>query len=120
MMDAVTVLVLLIIGIVIIKKRFLPRLKNKGQETSQEKDGGTSMTECRQPDFRILCFCTGDFVQADDFAHCVEYDLGNAISDISREGHHLIGDPFPVVIGNVLLIILYYTCDISSKEEVAG
>lgn len=121
-MDALSVLVLLIIGIVIVKKRLLPRLKKNGQEKSPEKEGGTSMTDCKQPDFRILCFNTGDFTYTEDLAHCVEYELGQAIAELKKEGCQLANDPFPIVIGSSLLIFLYYYREAATINtgEVAG
>lgn len=122
MMDALSILVLLIIGIVVVKKRLLPRLKKDGQEKSPEKGGAASMTDCKQPDFRILCFNTGDFTHTDDLAHCVEYELGQAIGELEKEGCQLANDPFPIVIGSSLLVFLYYYRKAAtvSTEEVAG
>lgn len=121
MMDALSILVLLIIGIVVVKKRLLPRLKKDGQEKSPEKGGAASMTDCK-PDFRILCFNTGDFTHMDDLAHCVEYELGQAIGELEKEGCQLANDPFPIVIGSSLLVFLYYYRKAAtvSTEEVAG
>jgi len=122
MMDALSILVLLIIGIVIVKKRLLPRLKKNGQEKSPEKEGETSMADSKQPDFRILCFNTGDFTYTDDLAHCVEYELGQVIGELKKKSCQLANDPFPIVIGSSLLIFLYYYREAATINtgEVAG
>ena len=122
MMDALSILVLLIIGIVVVKKRLLPRLKKGGQEKPLGKGGAASMADFKQPDFRILSFNTGDFIHTDDLAHCVEYELGQAIGELEKEGCQLANDPFPIVIGSSLLILLYYYRDTATATmgEVAG
>lgn len=107
-MDWLSVLALLIIGFVIVKKRLLPRLKKGGQEAVPDKEGEDLMTEQIVPDFRILSFNKSDFTYTEDLAHCVEYELGKALDEIRKEGGTLAGDPFPVVMGDSLLIFLYY------------
>lgn len=118
MMDWLTVLVLLIIGGVLVKKRFLPRLKKNGQEAAPDKKGEDPVTEQTVPDFRILSFNTVDFTYTDDLAHCVEYELGKAVEDVKKEGGTLVGDPFPIVTGNSLLILLYYCRKTVKTREV--
>lgn len=116
MMDMLTVIVLLIVGFVIVKKKLLPRLKNKGQEPTPEKEGGAAMRN-ENPDFTILSFCSADFTNAEDFAHCVEFELGKEIRRLTEKGCRLIGDPFPVVVGEIMLIVLYYSGGTEKKEE---
>ena len=108
MMDALTVLVLLGLGFYAVKKKLLPRLKKGGRDALPEKEkaDGAALLEQAVPDFRILSFNTDDFTRTDDMAHCVEYELGKAISDLKKEGYTLNGDPFPIVIGSSLLILL--------------
>lgn len=118
MMDWLTVPVLLIIGFVIIKKKLLPRLKKKGQESAPDKKGGVSVEEDVMPDFRILSFNTGDFTYTEDLAHCVEFELGKAIGELKKEGSHLAGDPFPIVMGSSLLILLCYRKQTAKTGEV--
>lgn len=118
MMDWLTVLVLLIIGGVIVKKHLLPRLKKDGQGASPDKEGGIPGTEQAVPDFRILSFDKEDFTHTDDLAHCVEYELGKAIEDIKKEGSTLVGDPFPIVTGSSILILLYYCRKAAKAGEV--
>lgn len=119
MMDAVTVLVLLGFGFYVVKKRLLPRFKKGRQEDPTEK-AAVCLPDCRQTDFRILSFNTGDFTYTEDLAHCVEYELAKAIGELKKEGCFLTGDPFPVVVGSSLLILLYYHRDTVHMEEVAG
>lgn len=125
MMDALTVLVLLGLGFYAVKKKLLPRLK-KGRrdalpEREQEKKADeTALPGQAVPDFRILSFNTGDFTYTDDMAHCVEYELGKAISDLKKEGCTLNGDPFPIVVGCSLLIFLRYCRETEKTGEVEG
>lgn len=118
MMDALTALVLLGIGFCVVKKRLLPRLKKDRQGAFPEAEDVAA--DSKGPDFRILCFNTADFTRTDDLAHCVEYELGNTISELKKENCRLTGDPFPVVIGSSLLIFLYYRSGEEQMEEVAG
>lgn len=118
-MDWLTVPVLLIVGFVIVKKKLLPRLKKNGQETVPDKKEGDPVTEQIVPDFRILSFNTVDFTYTEDLAHCVEYELGKAIGELKKEGSYLVGDPFPIVMGSSLLILLYYNRK-EQTEEVSG
>lgn len=123
-MDALTVLVLFIFLTVFVRMKLMSRRpkKQRGQDALPEREGGASMTDCKQPDFRILSFNTGDFTYTDDLAHCVEYELGKAIGDLKKEGCQLISDPFPIVAGCSLLVFLYYYRDAATiiSEEVAG
>ena len=112
MMDALTAIVLLGIGFCVVKKRLLPRLKKNRQGALPEAEDVA--VDSKGPDFRILSFNT------DDLAHCVEYELGNTISELKKESCRLTGDPFPVVIGSSLLIFLYYRSGKEQTEEVAG
>ncbi len=120
MMDAATALVLLGIGFWVVKKRLLPRLKKNRQGALPESEDVAAMPDCKGLDFRILCFNTADFTRTDDFAHCVEYELGNTISELKKENCCLTGDPFLIVIGSSLLIFLYYRSGTVQAEEVAG
>lgn len=117
-MDWFSVLALFIVGGVIVKKKLLPRLKKSGQEASPDKAGGVSVTEKTVPDFCILSFNKGDFTYTEDLAHCVEYELKGAIDEIKKEGGVLVGDPFPIVMGNSLLIILYYCKTVKTEGVV--
>lgn len=125
MMDALTVLFLLGLGFYAVKKKLLPRLKKDGRDALPEKEkekkaDGASMSGQAVPDFRILSFSTGDFTHTDDMAHCVEYELGKAISDLKKEGCTFNGDPFPIVIGSSLLILLRYCRETEKTGEVEG
>lgn len=117
-MDWLSVLALLIIGFVIVKKRLLPRLKKGGQEAAPDKEGEDPVMEQIVPDFRILSFNKGDFTYTEDLAHCVEFELGKAIGELKKEGSHLAGDPFPIVMGSSLLILLYYRNETAKTGEV--
>mgnify|MGYP001036717380 CR=1 FL=1 len=125
MMDALTVLVLLCLGFYAVKKKLLPRLKKGGRDALPEKEqekkaDGAAMSGQAVPDFRILSFNTGDFTHTDDMAHCVEYELGKAVSDLKKEGCTLNGDPFPIVVGCSLLILLRYCRETEKTWEVEG
>lgn len=120
MMDALSVLVMLGVGFILVKKKLLPRLKKGRQENTTEQAGGTAISCKETPDFRVLSFCSADFTYADDLGHCVEYELGKNLAELSKEGCTLLGDPFPVGIGNVLLIVLYYTKNTVKEGEVEG
>lgn len=120
MMDALTVLVLLGLGFYAVKKKLLPRLKKGRQETPVQKECSTALPDCRQLDFRILSFNTGDFTYTEDLAHCVEYELAKAVGELEKEHCLLVRDPFPIVIGSSLLVLLYYYHDTVHMEEVAG
>lgn len=125
MMDALTVLVLLGLGFYAVKKKLLPRLKKGGRdvlpEREQEKKADeTALPGQAVPDFCILSFNTGDFIHTDDLAHCVEYELGKAVSDLKKEGCTLNGDPFPIVIGCSLMILLRYCRETEKTGEVEG
>ena len=122
MMDALTVLVLLGLGFYAVKKKLLPRLKKGGRDALPEKEkaDGAFMSGQAVPDFRILSFNTDDFTRTDDMAHCVEYELGKAISDLKKEGCTFNGDPFPIVIGSSLLILLRYCRETEKTGEVEG
>ena len=121
-MDALTVLVLLGLGFYAMKKKLLPRLKKGGQDVLPEKGKAdvAAMPEHAVPDFCVLSFNTGDFTYTDDLAHCVGYELQKAIGDLKKEGCTLKGDPFPIVIGSSLLILLCYCRDIEKTGEVEG
>lgn len=126
MMDALTVLVLFGFGFFLVKRKLLPRLKKDRQEGTVESTaeaGGVSKgMDSRQLDFRILSFNMGDFTYTEDLAHCVEYELGKAVSELKKEGCYLMNDPFPIVMGSSLLILLYYCRETAAvtAEEVAG
>lgn len=125
MMDALTVIVLLGLGFYAVKKKLLPRLKKGGRDALPEKEkekkaDGAALPGQAVPDFRILSFNTGDFTHTDDMAHCVEYELGKAISDLKKEGCTLNGDPFPIVAGCSLLILLRYYRETEKTGEVEG
>lgn len=121
MMDMFTVILLICVVVWVVKKKLLSRFKKTGQEAVSEKAGKAVVMGNEAPDFRILSFRSTDFTHADDLAHCVEYELGEALKEIKDNGCRLMGDPFPVVMGENLLIILYYT-DGSNADgaEVAG
>lgn len=108
-MDMIMVILLICVVVWVVKKKVLPRFKKGGQEAASEKAGKAVVMGNEAPDFRILSFCSTDFARADDLAHCVEYELGKALKEIKDNGCRLMGDPFPVVMGENLLIILYYT-----------
>lgn len=121
MMDMLTVIFLICVVVWLVKKKLLPRRKKIGQEAASEKAGKAAVMKNEIPDFRILSFCSTDFTKEDDLAHCVEYELGKALKEIKDTGCRLMGDPFPVVMGENLLIILYYTdCSTADSEEAAG
>lgn len=121
MMDMFTVIFLICVIVWLVKKKFLPRLKKTGQEAASEKAGKAAVMGNVTPDFRILSFRSTDFARADDLAHCVEFELGRALRELKDCGCRLMGDPFPVVMGENLLIILYYIdCSTAESEEVAG
>lgn len=107
MMDAVYILVLCAVGFFLVKNKLLPRLKKTGQEAVPEKEGGACVKN-EMPDFRVLSFNTGDFTYKDDLANCVEFELGKAISELKKDGCLLVGDPFPIVAGSSILILLNY------------
>lgn len=123
MMDALTVLVLLGLGFYAVKKKLLPRLKKSGRDAlpekgKEEKADWAALPGQVVPDFRVLSFNTDDFTRIDDMAHCVEYELGKAISDLKKEGCTLNGDPFPIVVGRSLLILLRYCRETEKTGEV--
>lgn len=107
MMDALTVLFLIICVIYIVKTKLLPSRKKTGQESIPEKGGGDCVKN-EMPDFRVLSFNTGDFTHTDDLAHCVEFELEKVISELKKDGCLLAGDPFPIVAGSSILILLNY------------
>lgn len=119
MMDMVTVLVLFIVGFVLVKNKLLPRLKKGGQEAAQEKEGGTPVKN-EMPGFRVLSFNTADFTYTDDLAHCVEFELSKAVSELKKEGCLLDGDPFPIVAGSSILILLNYKQKTAQEREIEG
>lgn len=121
MMDMFTVIFLICVIVWLVKKKFLPRLKKTEQEAASEKAGKAAVMGNENPGFRILSLRSTDFTHADDLAHCVEYKLGKALKEIKDNGCRLMGDPFPVVMGENLLIILYYTDGSTvDRSEVAG
>lgn len=107
MMDAAYILVLCVVGFFLVKNKLLPRLKKTGQEAVPEKEGGSSVKN-EMPDYRVLSFNTGDFTYTDDLAHCVEFELSKVISELKKDGCLLAGDPFPIVAGSSILILLNY------------
>lgn len=119
MMDMVTVLVLFVVGFVLVKNKLLPRLKKTGREASPEKEGGTPVKNA-MPGFRVLSFNTGDFTYTDDLAHCVEFELSKAVSELKKEGCLLDGDPFPIVIGSSILILLNYKQETVQEGAAEG
>ena len=119
MMDAAYILVLFVLGFSLVKNKLLPRLKKTGQEASPEKEGGVPVKN-EMPDFRVLSFNTGDFTYTDDLAHCVEFELGKAISELKKDGCLLSGDPFPIVVGSSILILLNYKQETAQEREVEG
>lgn len=121
MMDMLTVILLICVMVWMVKKKFLPRLKKAGQEAASGKEGKAAVMKNETPDFRILSFRSTDFTREDDLAHCVEYELGKAFKELKDNGCRLMGDPFPVVMGENLLIILYYTDGSTADSvEIAG
>lgn len=120
-MDMLTVIFLICVVVWVVKKKVMPRFKKTGQNATVKKAEKVTVMGNETPDFRILSFRSTDFTHADDLAHCVEYELGKALKEIKDNGCRLMGDPFPVVMGENLLIILYYT-DGSNADcvEVAG
>lgn len=72
------------------------------------------------PDFRVLSFNTGDFIHTDDLAHCVEFELEKAISELKKDGCLLAGDPFPIVAGSSILILLNYKREAEQEREAEG
>lgn len=118
-MDMFTVILLICVVVWLVKKKFLPRLKKTGQKAVSEKAGKAAVMVNEFPDFRILSFSSTDFARADDLAHCVEFELGRVLRELKDCDCRLMGDPFPVVMGENLLIILYYTdCSNADGEEV--
>lgn len=121
MMDMLTVIFFICVVVWVVKKKLLSRFKKTGKEAASEKAGKAAVMKNETPDFRILSFKSTDFTHADDLAHCVEYELGKALKEIKDNGCRLMGDPFPVVMGENLMIILYYTdCSSADSAEVAG
>lgn len=121
MMDILTVLFLICVLVWVVKKKLLPRMKKGGQEAAAERETRADVMKDDTPDFRILSFRSTDFIQADDLAHCVEYELGKAFKELKDNGCRLMGNPFPVVMGENLLIILYYKdCRNADSREAAG
>ncbi len=121
MMDMFTVIFLICVVVWLVKKKLLPRFKKTGQEAASEKAGKAADMKNEFPDFMILSFRSTDFARADDLAHCVEFELGRALRQLKDDGCRLMGDPFPVVMGENLMIILYYTeCSNTDSVEVAG
>lgn len=120
MMDALTILVLLGLGLYAIKKKLLPRLKKGGRDALLEKrkEGEAAMPEHKELDFCILSFNTEDFTYTEDLAHCVEYELGKTMVGLKKEGCEFTGAPFPVVVGSILLIFLYYIREKAYTGEV--
>lgn len=72
------------------------------------------------PDFRVLSFNTGDFTHTEDLAGCVEYELSKVISELKKEGCLLAGDPFPIVSGSSILILLNYKREAAQEKEAEG
>lgn len=121
MKDMFTVIFLICVVVWLVKKKLLTRRKKNGPEAATEKAGKAAVMRNEIPDFRILSFRSTDFTHEDDLAHCVEYELGKALKELKDTGCSLMGDPFPVVMGENLLIILYYTdCSTADSVEVAG
>lgn len=120
-MDMFTVIFLICVVVWLVKKKLLPRLKKTGQEAVSEKAGKAAVMVNEFPDFRILSFRSTDFARADDLAHCVEFELGRVLRELKDCDCRLMGDPFPVVMGENLLIILYYTDgNTVDRAEVTG
>ena len=116
MMDAVYILVFCAVGFFLVKNKLLPRLKKTGQEDAPKKEGGAPVKN-EMPDFRVMSFNTADFTYTDDLAHCVEFELGKAISELKKEGCVLSGDPFPIVAGSSILILLNYKQKTAQEGE---
>ena len=119
MMDAVYILVFCAVGFFLVKNKLLPRLKKTGQEAVPEKEGVACMNNA-MPGFRVLSFNTADFTYTDDLAHCVEFELGKAVSELKKEGCLLDGDPFPIVTGSSILILLNYKQKTAQEGEAQG
>ena len=119
MMDAVYILVLCAVGFFLVKNKLLPRLKKGGQEATLKKEGEVPLKN-EMPDFRVLSFNTADFTYTDDLAHCVEFELGKAISELKKDGCVLSGDPFPIVTGSSILILLNYRQVTVKEKEAEG
>lgn len=119
MMDKLYVLFLIACVIYLVKNKLLPRLKKTGQKAIPEKESEVCVVK-ETPDFRVLSFNTADFTYTDDLAHCVEYELEKSISDLKKEGFHLSGDPFPIVVGSSLLILLNYKRVAVLENEAEG
>ena len=119
MMDAVYILVLCAIVFFLVKNKLLPRLKKTGQEAVPEKEGVACMNNA-MPGVRVLSFNTDDFTYTDDLAHCVEFELSKAVSELKKEGCLLDGDPFPIVTGSSILILLNYKQKTAQKGEAQG
>ena len=119
MMDAIYILVLCAIGFFLVKNKLLPRLKKTGREAATEKEGGSSVKN-EMPGSCVLSFNTGDFTYTDDLAHCVEFELGKAIAELKKEGCLLTGDPFPIVAGSSILILLNYKRKTIQEGETEG
>lgn len=119
MMDAVYILVLCAIGFFLVKNKLLPRLKKGGQEAALKNEGVVPVKN-GMPDFRVLSFNTADFTYTDDLAHCVEFELSKAISELKKDGCLLTGDPFPIVTGSSILILLNYRQVTAKEKEAEG
>lgn len=119
MMDAVYILVLCAIGFFLVKNKLLPRLKKGGQEAALKNEGVVPVKN-EMPDFRVLSFNTADFTYTDDLAHCVEFELSKAVSELKKEGCLLDGDPFPIVTGSSILILLNYKQKTAQEGEAQG
>ena len=119
MMDAVYILVICAVVFFLVKKKFLPCLKKTGQEAAPKKEGEAPVKN-EMPGFRVLSFNTADFTYTDDLAHCVEFELGRALRELKDCDCRLIGDPFPIVAGSSILILLNYKQKTAHEGEAQG